>query len=79
MLLLMASPPLDLVAIVADLLPKLGGSHIVFSPHNHPTSECCPHFTDEDNRLDAKGGGELNNRPKVCNLEMQQSLQKMIH
>lgn len=51
----MVGPPLDLVAIVADLLPKLGNSHIVFSPHNHPTSECCPHFTDEDNRLDARG------------------------
>lgn len=54
--LLLVGPPLDLVAIVADLLPKLGGSQIVFSSHNHPTNEYCPHFTDEDNRLDAREG-----------------------
>lgn len=39
-----------LMALVPDMLPKLGGSHIVFSPHYHPTRECCHHFTDEETK-----------------------------
>lgn len=46
----MVGPLLDLMALVPDMLPKLGGSHVVFSPHYHPTRECCHHFTDEETK-----------------------------
>lgn len=47
--LLIVGPLLDLVAPVLNLLPKLGGSHIVFSPHNHPTRKCS-YFTREETK-----------------------------
>lgn len=49
--LLMVGPLLDLVAPVSKLLPKLGGLHIVFSPHNLSAKECyLTHFTDEETK-----------------------------
>lgn len=55
-----AGPLLDLVVSVPNLLPKWGGSHIVFGSDNHSVRKCCPHFTDE-----GAEAGWLCNRPKV--------------
>lgn len=49
--LIMVGPLLDLMAPVPNLLHKLGGSQIVFSPDKQPARECClTHFTDEETK-----------------------------